>query len=57
MRNEIYARHGLIFKRNDVISYFSQQSWYQGKYENVSSMLTSVEQQNIEIISNYEGHE
>jgi len=28
MRNEIYARHGWVFKRQDLQSYFDQQSWY-----------------------------
>ncbi|MFA5122223.1 YARHG domain-containing protein [Zavarzinia sp.] len=28
MRNEIFARHGYIFKRNDLSDYFSNQPWY-----------------------------
>ena len=28
MRNEIYARHGWIFKRQDLQAYFTAQSWY-----------------------------
>ena len=28
MRNEIYARKGWIFKRNDLRDYFEKQKWY-----------------------------
>ncbi|WP_415225378.1 YARHG domain-containing protein [Psychromonas sp.] len=27
MRNEIFARHGFIFKSKDLKRYFSQRSW------------------------------
>lgn len=29
-RNEIYARHGFIFKAEDLNAYFSEKSWYVG---------------------------
>jgi hypothetical protein len=32
MRNEIFARHGYIFKTDDMRRYFSQQSWYRPLY-------------------------
>ena len=54
MRNEIYARHGYIFKTQDMIDYFSQQDWYYPRYNNVNSMLTSIEKRNINIIKLYE---
>ncbi|NLN74822.1 MAG: protein kinase [Armatimonadetes bacterium] len=28
MRNEIYARHGWVFRRKDIQSYFDRQPWY-----------------------------
>ena len=28
MRNEIYARHGYVFKDNELRNYFEKQSWY-----------------------------
>jgi hypothetical protein len=31
MRNEIYARHGWIFHRHDLRSYFSSKPWYKPK--------------------------
>ncbi len=47
MRNEIYARHGYIFNRQDLRSYFESQSWYfpAGLYENREQVNKSVEQQ------------
>ncbi len=54
MRNEIFARHGYIFKTQDMKSYFESQSWYRGQYSDVTSMLTDIEKQNIELIKRYE---
>ncbi len=31
MRNEIYARKGYVFKRQDLQTYFEKQPWYEGK--------------------------
>jgi len=54
MRNEIYARHGYIFKTQDMIDYFSQQDWYKTRYNNVNSMITALEKRNIIFIRKYE---
>lgn len=63
MRNEIYARHGHIFERNDLREYFSQQNWYSpgGDWNQRAAVnsraehsLTPVEQQNIQIIKNFQ---
>jgi len=54
MRNEIYARHGYIFKTAEMKTYFSRQSWYKGQYDDVTSMFSSIEKQNIELIKKYE---
>ena len=54
MRNEIFARHGYIFQTNEMKTYFKYQDWYSPQYNNVNSMLTSIEQQNIELIKRYE---
>lgn len=54
MRNEIYARHGYIFKTNDMIDYFSNQQWYEPVNKDVTSMLTNIEKENAEYIKNYE---
>jgi hypothetical protein len=52
MRNEIYARHGYIFKTEDMRAYFSAQSWYRPTSHNVT--LSSIEQYNVSFIKQYE---
>ena len=54
MRNEIFARHGYIFKTADMIDYFSTQGWYHPLYNDVNNKLTSVEKYNIEFIKKFE---
>lgn len=52
MRNEIYARHGYIFKTDDMISYFNSQAWYTPRSRDVS--LTTLEKKNVALIKSYE---
>lgn len=54
MRNEIYARHGYIFKLPELRDYFMKQSWYVPVSEDVTNSLTSIEKENIELIKRYE---
>ncbi len=54
MRNEIFARHGYIFRTQEMIDYFSQKSWYTPRYDDVSSLLSSIEKKNVEFIKIYE---
>jgi hypothetical protein len=54
MRNEIFARHGYIFKTDDMTAYFSQKSWYTPRYDDVTYLLTPIEKKNIEFIKRYE---
>jgi hypothetical protein len=54
MRNEIFARHGYIFKTPEMKVYFEQQNWYSGRYEDVISMLSVIESKNVEFIKSYE---
>lgn len=54
MRNEIFARHGYIFKTKDMKEHFEHQYWYEGKYNDVSSMLTTIEKKNVALIQKYE---
>lgn len=55
MRNEIFARHGYIFKKGgEMENYFKQQSWYTPKYTNVDKYLSNIEIQNIATIKNVE---
>ena len=54
MRNEIFARHGYIFKTSDMINHFREESWYRPLYVNVTSMLSSIEKANVNFIKSYE---
>ena len=51
MRNEIYARHGYIFKAGgEMDRYFSKQDWYRPQYDDVTSKFTEIERINIALI-------
>ena len=57
MRNEIYARHGWIFRRPDLRNYFGSQSWYRPRSDNayysnqqVEAELSPIERRNLQII-------
>ena len=50
-RNEIYARHGYIFKLDRFKSYFESQSWYIPRYSDASSIsLNEIETYNVALI-------
>jgi serine/threonine protein kinase len=62
MRNEIYARHGMVFRQKELQDYFQKQSWYQprGSLDNqgiinskVIGELNATEKKNIEMIIQY----
>ena len=50
MRNEIFARHGHIFKTDRYRNYFNAQSWYSGLFEDATNRLSEIEKLNIEQI-------
>jgi hypothetical protein len=51
MRNEIFARYGLIFQKDGQMDkYFSEQKWYRRNYDKVDQWLTKIELFNIETI-------
>jgi len=55
MRNEIFARYGFVFKKDGKMEqYFSKQNWYQPQHDDVTSFLTQVELDNIELIKKVE---
>lgn len=54
MRNEIFARHGYIFKKPELRQYFSSQTWYTPRYTDVSRFLSSVEKQNAQFLKKHE---
>ena len=51
-RNEIFARHGRIFKTPEIAEYFAGKSWYKGEYNEVT--LSSLETNNVNFIIAYE---
>jgi len=51
-RNEIYARHGRIFKSPDLAAHFSRYAWYRPLAAEVS--LSPVEQQNVDLLQRAE---
>jgi hypothetical protein len=54
LRNEIYARHGHIFKSKDLRNYFSAKDWYKPQYEDASDLLNTIEKKNIAFIKKHE---
>ena len=56
--NEIYARHGRIFKTPEIGSYFESQPWYEGTLDADhfdESVFSEIENQNIQMILNQMG--
>jgi hypothetical protein len=63
MRTEIYARHGWVFRRQDLQGYFGRQPWYRPRGNPDKAMeinpsvlagLNRIERQNAELIMKYE---
>lgn len=56
MRNEIYARHGYIFKSFFMNEYFKtyEETWYDPIYTNIEDKLTELEKENISLIKSVE---
>ena len=56
-RNEIFARHGRIFKTQQIADYFNSKPWYRGTVSAEAfqdSVFNAYERANITLISNYE---
>lgn len=52
-RNEIFARHGRVFQKQELREHFGSKSWYRGTVSPEAfsdSMLSDIERKNIEII-------
>ena len=57
IRNEIYARHGYIFKKSQFRNYFNSMDWYYGYESDMSTVEKSfnyVEKENIKTLVRYE---
>ncbi|MBF1269412.1 MAG: YARHG domain-containing protein, partial [Oribacterium parvum] len=54
--NEMYARHGYIFKDQALTDYFAQKSWYiprTADMEEIYSVMNAVEQANVTLLRTY----
>jgi YARHG domain len=54
LRNEIYARHGKVFKDRWLQKYFASFDWYKPNPGYTDAALTAVERQNVAAIAAYE---
>jgi hypothetical protein len=54
LRNEIYARHGKVFKDRWLQGYFKSFDWYKPDPKYTDAVLTAVERQNAAAIAAYE---
>ncbi|MEP6900580.1 MAG: YARHG domain-containing protein [Actinomycetota bacterium] len=54
LRNEIYARHGRVFKDRQLQKYFSEQPWYKPNPDFKDELLTEKEYKNLAIIKEAE---
>lgn len=54
LRNEIYARHGYIFKSEDLKSHFSRFGWYKPRHNDVTAQMSETEKYNAAFIKKYE---
>lgn len=56
IRNEIFARHGYIFKNNEYKNYFSSMPWYHpdSSFNGTLNELNSIEKYNVELIKGLE---
>jgi hypothetical protein len=59
MRNQIYARRGFIFKREDLAKYFREQSWYvpaTRDYALIHRQMTPAERYEAHLILDFQNH-
>jgi hypothetical protein len=54
MRNEVYARHGYIFRTPDMVDYFTRQGWYRPSAADVTNSLSGIEKRNAQLIKTNE---
>lgn len=54
LRNEIYAKHGRVFKDKELQKYFAAQSWYQPNPDFKDENLSETESNNLAVIKEVE---
>ena len=51
MRNEVYARYGMIFEKGgEMEKYFLAQDWYSGNEKNTEQFLSQLEKNNVKLV-------
>ena len=53
-RNEIYARHGYVFKSSELNAYFGGLDWYSPGDDNNKVKMNKIEKDNIDYIKKYQ---
>lgn len=54
VRNGYYAKHGYKFSQEKYLNYFKQYSWYNPISSNVEKSLSSIDQDNVKLVQEYE---
>lgn len=54
LRNELFARHGHVFKTEKMKTYFEGQSWYKPYFQDATPLLNELEKQNALFIKSLE---
>lgn len=54
LRNEVYARHGRVFKDVKLQKSFTEMGWYKPNPDFKDDMLTDIEKANLKIIADAE---
>lgn len=54
LRNSVYAKHGYVFKSQELNNYFKQFSWYHPDSSVTEAALNSIEKTNVQFIKNYQ---
>ena len=57
IRNAIYAKHGYIFKSEELKSYFEKYNWYKAQHTDVTKELSPIETANAKFIKSLESRD
>ena len=55
LRNEIFARHGHVFKTDKMKKYFNPKEWYNALIDDATPLLNAIEKKNVDFIKKKEG--
>ncbi|MCA9494583.1 MAG: YARHG domain-containing protein [Myxococcales bacterium] len=57
VRNEVFARYGRAFQKDEYKEFFGKKSWYVEKADYSDAVLTEHDKANVELIKSFEGPE